>query len=259
MPRCCCCCLLASTTPWQLENQTHLYFLNSNSSHALKGKYVCPSLWMGFCTVVHCIELWRPYCIRSLTPACLWILVLSRPWVMTPALGSPLVYENCEMTLCGWPLGFIDFYFFAQIPAETTQACSSAILKTWSCDSTAGGKHNTEDWKRTLLLPSPIRGLLTQASLLLSSHLGSTDVQNILRTLPRWQLKSTFYLAKHMEMETLDSVGRKCHCATSTTPFQRHGIKRKSVPAESLLWLFVSYASHVTVILAPIKSNMIFY
>lgn len=63
-------------------------------------------------------------------------------------------------------------------------------------------------------------------------------------------------------METFDSVGRTRHAATSATsatPFQRRSIKRKSIPAESLFWLFVSYASHVTDILAPIKGSMIFY
>lgn len=195
----------------------------------------------------------------------LWHLLVSGSWC-SAALGSwpqPSGPHLCMKTV-KWHCAvghsaLLTFIFLHKSLQKLLKHAVRPFWKAWSCDSTAGGKHNTEDWKRTLLLPSPIRGLLTQASLLLSSHLGSTDVQNILRTLPRWQLRSTFYLAKHMEMETLDSVGRKCHCATSTTPFQRRGIKRKSVPAESLLWLFVSYASHVTVILAPIKSNMIFY
>lgn len=170
------------------------------------------------------------------------------------------------MTLCGRPLSFIDFYlcflfFLGTNPCRNYSGCGSAILKSrnWNSDSTAGGKHNTEDWKRMLLLPSLIRGFLTQASLLLCSHLGSSDVQSILRTLPQWQLKSTFHLAKHMEMETLDSVGRMHHASLSAAPFQRRSIKRKSIPGESLLWLFVSYASHVTDICAPIKRSMIFY
>lgn len=115
MPCCCCCFLLTSTTPGQPENQAHLPIPNSNSSHTLKGKHVCPALWRGFCTVARASatpSFISGLHIRSLSPVHLFTQALGCPRVVTPALGSPLVYENREMTSCGRPLGFMDFFFF---------------------------------------------------------------------------------------------------------------------------------------------------
>lgn len=114
MPCCCCCFLLTSTTPGQPENQAHLPIPNSNSSHTLKGKHVCPALWRGFCTVARASatpSFISGLHIRSLSPVHLFTQALGCPRVVTPALGSPLVYENREMTSCGRPLGFMDFFF----------------------------------------------------------------------------------------------------------------------------------------------------
>lgn len=162
----------------------------------MQGRRACPSLWRVF--VLWCVPLQHLHStLGSILDLCHLFISGPRPSGHDPSVQVPTCVWKPRNDIVRPAARLYWLFFFCTNPCRNYSGCGLAIFKirSWSRDSA------TQHWglkKNVIATITHQFGFffLTQASLLLCSHLGSTDMQNILRTPPRWRIKSTLPFSK---------------------------------------------------------------